>query len=338
MLDGKAFGEQVVDIVKGYIDKALGPVSDRLAAIEKQIAEIAAVDATDDEQITATVAGKFDAEIAELKAIIEALPTIPDLPDIPALIAEAVDVVRADDANQVKEWMAGVEETIAALPAPKDGKDVDPEHVKALVQAEVDRAVAAIPAPADGKTVTPDELRPLVDEVVSKAVAALPVAKDGDPGRDGIGLAGAVIDRSGSLVVTLTNGEAKELGPIVGKDGDTGKAGTDGLGFDDLDVTHDGSRGFVFRFARGDQIKEFPFTLPVVLDKGVFKAGDDYEPGDGVTYGGSFWIAQEKTASKPDSGQGWRLAVKRGRDGKSAPVAAPGPKQPLRVGVPSKAD
>ncbi|MCO6386232.1 hypothetical protein [Aliihoeflea sp. 40Bstr573] len=123
-----------------------------------------------------------------------------------------------------------------------------------------------------------------------------------------------------------------------GQDGKDGRDGVDGLGFDDLDVVHDGARGFTFRFARGDQVKEFPFTLPVVLDKGVYKAGDDYEPGDGVTYGGSFWIAQEKTAEKPDSGKGWRLAVKRGRDGKSAPVAASGAKEPIRVGVPAKAN
>lgn len=110
----------------------------------------------------------------------------------------------------------------------------------------------------------------------------------------------------------------------------------DGLGFDDLEVVHDGARGFTFRFARGEQVKEFPFTLPVVIDKGVFKAGDEYEPGDGVTYAGSFWIAQEKTQEKPDSGQGWRLAVKRGRDGKSAPVSSPVSKGPIRVGTPSK--
>ena len=79
---------------------------------------------------------------------------------------------------------------------------------------------------------------------------------------------------------------------------------------------HDGGRGFTFRFVRGEQIKEFAFTLPVVLDRGVFKVGETYQAGDGVTWGGSYWIAQGETAEKPDSGKGWRLAVKRGRDGK----------------------
>ena len=39
-------------------------------------------------------------------------------------------------------------------------------------------------------------------------------------------------------------------------------------------------------------------------------------PGDGTTWGGSFWIAQGETGEKPDTGKGWRLAVKKGRDGR----------------------
>lgn len=283
MLDGKAFGEQVVGIVKAYIDKAFAPIVDRMNSLEKRIDDLPEPKEFDSSELRAGL----ETEIAELKAIIAALPPTPELPDFGCMVAEAV---------------------------------------------------AALPPPQDGKSVTVDELRPVVDDVVANAIKAIPAAEDGEPGNDGVGLAGAMIDRDGNLVVTLSNGETKELGIIVGEDGDPGKPGADGLGFDDLDVVHDGARGFTFRFARGDQVKEFPFTLPVVLDKGVYKAADDYEPGDGVTYGGSFWIAQEKTQEKPDSGKGWRLAVKRGRDGKSAPVVAAGPKEPIRVGVPAKAN
>lgn len=45
------------------------------------------------------------------------------------------------------------------------------------------------------------------------------------------------------------------------------------------------------------------------------RQGVKYLEGDGVTWGGSFWIAQKDTATKPDGGE-WRLAVKKGRDGK----------------------
>lgn len=53
-----------------------------------------------------------------------------------------------------------------------------------------------------------------------------------------------------------------------------------------------------------------------VIDRGVWREGS-FEKGDGVTYSGSFFIAQRETVSteKPGQSDGWRLAVKRGRDG-----------------------
>ncbi len=186
----------------------------------------------------------------------------------------------------------------------------------------------------------------------------------GPQGKDGAGVAGAVIDRSGVLILTLSDGRTCELGPVVGKDGADGAQGPqgergepgpqgekgepgetgpigekgvdgrdgadgkdgrdglngrDGFGFDDLSVEQTDERGFKLVFAQGDARKEFPFSLPVVLDRGVFKQGESYEPGDGVTWGGSYWIAQRSTDAKPDGpDSGWRLSVKRGRDGKDA--------------------
>jgi hypothetical protein len=105
----------------------------------------------------------------------------------------------------------------------------------------------------------------------------------------------------------------------TGIDGINGKDGRDGLGFDDLDVVYDGERTLTVRFMQGERMREFPCLLPIVLDRGVYKDGRDYERGDAVTWAGSLWIAQEPTGEKPDGGGGWRLAVKRGRDGKDAP-------------------
>lgn len=45
-------------------------------------------------------------------------------------------------------------------------------------------------------------------------------------------------------------------------------------------------------------------------------SGGSYEQGDGVTFAGSFWIAQKDTSSKPGESSDWRLAVKRGQDGR----------------------
>jgi hypothetical protein len=172
-----------------------------------------------------------------------------------------------------------------------------------------------------------------IDGVDGKDGAPGPAGKDGRDGidgKDGAGLADAVIDRDGNLVVTMTDGRAKALGAVVGKDGAPGERGADGrdgkdgLGFDDLSVEQVGERGFVFRFTRGDQVKEFAFSVPVVIDRGVFRPDGEYEKGDGVTYGGSFWIAQKNSPTgKPGEGDGFRLAVKKGRDGRDG---APGQK------------
>lgn len=148
--------------------------------------------------------------------------------------------------------------------------------------------------------------------------------KAGDVGRDGRdGLDAVEFLRSaeGNLVVTLSNGTTRDLGNIQGKDGMAGadgrdglagKDGIDGLGFDDMDFEARDD-GFYLVCYRGDVVKEA--RLPIPMDRGVYKEGQTYRKGDGVTWGGSFWFAQDETTDKPDSGsKGWRLAVKKGRD------------------------
>lgn len=58
-------------------------------------------------------------------------------------------------------------------------------------------------------------------------------------------------------------------------------------------------------------------TLQHPIDRGVYRDAEKYLKGDGVTYSGSFWIAQvDEPADKPGVSAQWRLAVKKGRDGK----------------------
>ncbi len=107
--------------------------------------------------------------------------------------------------------------------------------------------------------------------------------------------------------------------PLKGDKGDPGKDGNDGadgMGFDDMTVEHDGERTVTLRFARGEVVKEFPLVFPIVLDRGVYRPEQSYAKGDAVSFGGSLWIAQDETNAKPEASSEWRLAVKRGRDGK----------------------
>lgn len=187
-------------------------------------------------------------------------------------------------------------------------------------------------------------LSPLVSRLA--AIEARPEPRDGIDGKDGAaGASGPQGERGADgKSVTIDEVEAQieshfakwALGfeiraselmqrtidrlpqPRDGRDGERGADGRDGLGFDDLSVEFDGERSAVLRFVRGDVVKEFPLRLPTTIDRGVHKSDVEYQRGDGVTLGGSWWIAQKDApAGKPgDPDSGWRLAVKAGRPGK----------------------
>lgn len=262
-----------------------------------------------------------EAATGPLIARIEALETrLKEAEARPASITEEsflaqLEAVEARAVTRSDEAMREILEAGQKIPELPELPDIG-----AMVSDAVAEAVAALPDPVpgeDGKSVTLDDVAPMIAEAVEKAVKAIP------PAKDGIGLAGAMIDRDGNLVVTLTNGETKRLGPVVGKDAEPAEPGRDGLGFEDLEFTADGEGRPVAKFQRGDLVKSV--VLPCIIDRGPYRATENYQKGDAVSYGGSLWIAQEATTEKPDGGKGWRLAVKKGRDGRDT--------EPKKVGA-----
>ena len=249
--------------------------------------------------------------------------------DLQKQLSAAPDVARMI-SDEVKKQLAEV-----ALP--RDGKDADMEAITAALNEQVRLAVAAIPAPKDG--------RDGVDGKDGEAGRDGQNGKDGQqgqrgepgeqgtPGRDGLhGQNGKSFGIEDAEILLKHHWSAWELeferraAVALDKaldrlpkpaDGVDGKDGADGLGFDDLEVQHDGGRHLCIKFVRGERVRKFDFEIPVVIDQGIYKEGSTYVAGDGVTWGGSYWIAQSETKAKPDSlDSGWRLAVKKGRDGK----------------------
>lgn len=254
MFDGEAFGQQMVEIVKGYVDSATAPLLARINELEKR----------------------------EL------------------LLPEKGDA--GEPGPQGEPGPAG---------------EVDMEAVKAMIA----EAVSAIP-PAEkgepgepGSSVDMAEVSSLVETAVKSAVEALPAPKDGEPGKDGLGLANALIDREGELVLTMTDGTQKSLGPVVGRDGERGQDGSDGITPTFIDAEFIG-RTLRLKFD-GERSCEFQLATPEYV--GVFKEAQTYEPGDMVSWAGSTWHCDEPKGLKPGSpDSGWTLAVKKGRDGKDA--------------------
>lgn len=142
-----------------------------------------------------------------------------------------------------------------------------------------------------------------------------PSGPEGIPGRDGL---------------PGVQGPQGEKG-LDGRHGDPGRDGANGRDgtLENLKATYDGERTVTFCFKNGDPIEGGVIHLPIPLDRGVYVAGKAYEKGDGVTWGGSFWIAQDATDAKPGdaaaASRAWRLSVKAGRDGKAGPEGKQGP-------------
>lgn len=58
---------------------------------------------------------------------------------------------------------------------------------------------------------------------------------------------------------------------------------------------------------------------PAMTYEGVFAPEREYTRNQSVTWGGNLYIAQANTSKKPDGPEsGWKLAVRRGRDGRAA--------------------
>lgn len=98
-----------------------------------------------------------------------------------------------------------------------------------------------------------------------------------------------------------------------------GKDGADGLGFEHFDtyLKEDG-RTLVLKLSNGEReiVKELRLNIPLYRE--IYKASETYSRGDAVTYGGSLFIALKDNPGTPGNGaDGWRLAVKKGAEGKA---------------------
>jgi len=172
----------------------------------------------------------------------------------------------------------------------EDGKSITIEDIRSVLEAEVAKQAL--------------ELERRAQERIDKAIDRIPPpvnGKDGLPGRDG------------------TNGK-DGLNGRDGADGLHGKDGRDGFGFEDLEVVQVDERVVVLRFSRDGIVKDFSLSFPTLIDRGVYKPEGRYKHGDGVTYAGSFWIAQKDSPEgRPGDSHDWRLAVKAGRNAKETP-------------------
>ncbi|MGV8406698.1 hypothetical protein ACV33P_15745 [Pseudomonas aeruginosa] len=284
--------------------------------------------------------------IARIEQLEKALSaqTIPSADEVAARIdlgalaksaAEMVPPPKDADMEALKEHLS---ELVKAIPAPSDGQSVTVEDVAPLIREEVAKAVAEVPPAKDGESVTVDDVRPILADLVGKAVADLPPpapGKDADmealrahlgdlvkgiqlPTVPTIDEVAATFERRFSDLTLSWERQARETFDKAADRMPIPKDGRDALPLESFDLAlgEDG-RTVTVKMQAGDVVVEKSVKIASVIDRGVFSAEKSYEQGDGTTYGGCYWIAQKDAPEGvPGGSADWRLAVKKGRDGK----------------------
>jgi integrin beta 3 len=207
--------------------------------------------------------------------------------------------------------------------------------------SDLAKSIAALPQPqkgADGK-----DGRDGVDGKDGKDGVD---GKDGEPGRDGKdGVDGKNgVDGKDGLSLKGEAGNDGKNGEN-GRDGKDGKDGKDGRDGRDLAVAEmkqmveAAFKSIAFDFVQSaDDPRQWTFTaalepygvrcskefsVPMMINRGVWVEGTTYARGDVVTWDGSSWHCEEETTQQPNRPNGkshWTMNVKRGtpgRDGKN---------------------
>jgi hypothetical protein len=239
----------------------------------------------------------------------------------------------------------------------RDGKDGEP-----VLVADVVRELVAT-----------DALAPLIDLMVAESIAKYfaenpvqhgldgkdgadgrdgadgergPQGEKGEPGsngadgKDGVGLADALIDRDGALVLTMTDGRAKTLGVVIGRDGVAGADGRDGLSMVDVSRTYDAdAHEVVERWTVAGEEKELRYPAGGIRPGGFWREGMKCFALQAITHDGALWIAKRDTAAKPclENADDWQLAARKGRDGRDGKDGKP-PPGPVSLKKPEDGD
>ncbi|MGU0778045.1 hypothetical protein ACSESE_11665 [Pseudomonas aeruginosa] len=261
--------------------------------------------------------------------------------DLDALARSAAEMVPAPKDADMEALKAHLGELVKAIPAPADGQSVTIDDVAPMIRDEVAKAVAEVPPAKDGESVTVDDIRPILAELVSKAVADLPQpqpGKDADmdalrahldglvkslelPKGPSVDEVAATFERRFSDLTLSWERQARET---LEKAADrmpipkNGENGRDALPLESFDLSlSDDGRTVTVKMQAGETVIEKSVKIASVMDRGVYSSEGSYEKGDGTTYGGCYWIAQKDApAGAPGASADWRMAVKKGRDGK----------------------
>lgn len=206
--------------------------------------------------------------------------------------------------------LAAVAKAAADLVHPgKDGSSVTVEDVRPMLGELVEAAVKALPPAAPGKDADMDALRDHLGELVKTIqLPAVPTIDE----------MAATFERRFSDLSLSWERQARDTFEKAADRMPVPKDGRDAIPLDSFDLQlGDDGRTVTVKMQAGDAVIEKSIKIASVIDRGVYNSEKSYEHGDGTTYGGCYWIAQKDAPEGvPGGSKDWRLAVKKGRDGK----------------------
>lgn len=240
------------------------------------------------------------------------------LPDIAMLLERAVSEYPMPEPEPLPDIGEMVRKAIDAIKIPQPKEPEPLPDIKALIS----EAVSQIRLPEPEKIPLPD-FDELVSQAVEKAMSGIhiPEPSNGQDGKDGLQI---------EVIPQIDVNKSYPRGTYAIHNGGLWRAyqNTAGLsgfecvlnGLKDIDVTVSDDRHFKVTLSKSNgETEERGFDIPVMIYRDVYHPGTKYYPGDCVTFGGSIWHCFEETSDRPNDigSSGWRLAVKRGRDGRS---------------------
>lgn len=202
--------------------------------------------------------------------------------------------------EQIKAAVSPLQKQITALQdenAALKKQLADLPDIQAIVDERMSVAVAAIPTPTNGKDCDMDAVMVSLQELVK----AIPAPKDGT------GMAGAILDRDGCLQITLTNGEVKNLGVVVGKDG---------LSFESFTSEYIPETNEIsLKGTCAGRTQEIRYPAGGIRPAGYWRDGTKAKAGEAWVHDGQTYYAKQDTTAKPETkSDDWILDARRGRD------------------------
>lgn len=210
------------------------------------------------------------------------------------------------------------------------------KQVAELVRDQVTRATAPLterlaelearPASKDGEP-GKDGSSVAVDDVLPTLLAAIPdpiPGKDGEPGKDGTSV--TIEDVKGLLESYISTWaldferRAQDILQRAIERIPAPRDGKDATELADFDLLVDEeARTVTLTMGTAEGSKSVTRKASWLLDRGVYSSGKAYGRGDTVSWGGNLWIAQvDGTKAMPAEAEPeWRLAVRKGRDGRN---------------------